>query len=187
MLFLLFACGASTSKVDPKSAAETVANTPKPPIVTNEATEEGLRCQKIDLNIDGKVDVWNYYRDRTGATPLLLKKEIDLNWDGNKDIVTTFTQDGHIQKEEMDQDFDGQFEWIDHYQGNKRVMSEIDTDVDGKYDLFRFYEGDKVRRKEQDTNGDGIIDFWQHLNEQGEVTKIGRDLDGDGIMDVRED
>ena len=66
-------------------------------------------------------------------------------------------------------------------------MSEIDTDVDGKFDLFRFYEGDKVRRKEQDTNGDGVIDFWQHLNDEGEVTKIGRDLDGDGIMDVRED
>ena len=40
----------------------------------------------------------------------------------------------------MDGDFDGRPEWVDHYQGNIRVMTEIDTNYDGKADLFRYYE-----------------------------------------------
>ena len=38
-----------------------------------------------------------------------------------------------------------------------------------------------------DADGDGNIDFWMYLDESGRVVKTGRDIDGDGVMDVRQD
>jgi hypothetical protein len=54
-------------------------------------------------------------------------------------------------------------------------------------DLFKIFENGKLRRKERDTNADGKIDFWEYLDESGNVVKVGRDVDGDGVMDVRND
>ena len=158
------------------------------PLVSESMTTDGLVEQQIDINNDGTGDVFNYYQEREdGAPRLLVVKKVDLNWDGNIDVETAFDEDGNIVKESMDGDFDGRPEWVDHYQGNIRVMTEIDTNYDGKADLFRYYENGIVRRKEQDTDNDGAIDFWQYLDENGIVTKFGRDLDGDGTMDLRED
>ena len=66
-----------------------------------------------------------------------------------------------------------------------RVLSEWDTNNDGRFDEFRSYENGKVRRKERDTNADDQVDQWEYLDEQGRVTKTGRDIDGDGVMDER--
>ena len=38
-----------------------------------------------------------------------------------------------------------------------------------------------------DSKGDGRIDFWEYLDDEGNVLRTGRDLDGDGVMDVRDD
>ena len=148
---------------------------------------DGLVAQQIDLNADGQSDVTNFYRDREDAPRLLVRKEMDLNWDGKIDVRTWFEPDGSIEKEEMDGDFDGVVDWVDHYKGGRRVTSDIDTNSDGKFDLFKTYEQGKVRRKERDTNGDTKIDFWEYLDDDGNVVKTGRDVDGDGVMDVRED
>ena len=55
------------------------------------------------------------------------------------------------------------------------------------FDLFKTYEQGVVRRKERDTNGDGKVDFWEYLDEKGNVLKTGKDLDADGVMDVRDE
>ena len=60
-------------------------------------------------------------------------------------------------------------------------------DYDGAFDLFKIYESGRVSRKERDTNNDGRTDFWEYLDAEGNVVKVGRDVDGDGVMDVRED
>lgn len=162
--------------------------TEETPLVSESMTTEGLIEQQIDINHDGKADVFNYFQQRDEGVPrLLVIKKVDLNWDQKVDVETVFDEEGNLVKESMDGDFDGLHEWIDHYQGNVRVMSEVDTNYDGKPDLFRYYENGVVRRKEQDTDNDGAVDFWQYLDENGIVTKFGRDLDGDGTMDLRED
>ena len=148
--------------------------------------EEDLVQQQIDINGDGKPDVYNDYKVRDDQTKALIHKQVDLNWDGKIDIETWFDVNGQILKEALDGDFDGTAEWVDHYKGNKLVMSEVDTDYDGSYDLFRYYEQEKLRRKEHDSDGDGKIDFWQYYDESGVLKKTGRDLDGDGEMDTRE-
>jgi hypothetical protein len=44
-----------------------------------------------------------------------------------------------------------------------------------------------MRRKESDTNGDGKVDFWEYFDDAGKVIRTGKDLDGDGVMDVRQE
>ncbi len=179
-LLMLIACA-------PKGGSETTGAADVAGMLTERPTESGLIEQQIDLNGDGQADVFNFYRERTEGTRLLVRKEVDLNWDGRVDVRTWFDVANQIEKEEMDGDFDGMVDWVDHYQGGKRVLSKIDTDYDGSFDLYKIFEGGKVRRKERDTNGDGNIDFWEYLDEGGRVIKTGRDIDGDGVMDIRQD
>lgn len=171
----------------PKDRGGVNGAVPTAGVLSESPTDDGLTQQKIDLDGDAVADVSNYWRERSDGPRQLIRKESDLNRDGKIDVRTWFDAAGQIEKEEMDGDFDGQVDWTDHYQGGKRVLSEVDTDYDGAYDLFKVYEGGKVRRKERDTNGDGQLDFWEYLDEQGNVVKVGRDVDGDGVMDVRED
>ncbi|MEL6349133.1 MAG: hypothetical protein AAFV53_38870 [Myxococcota bacterium] len=176
-LALLTACGPKNNNGN-EGVADLVSN------VNERPTEDGLTEQSIDINKDGAPDVFNYYR---GEGRMLVRKDVDLNWDGRVDIRTWFDAAGEMEKEEMDGDFDGNFDWVDLYQSGKRVLSKVDTDYDGQYDLYKIFESGKVRRKERDTDGDGNIDFWEYLDETGQVVKTGRDIDGDGVMDVRED
>lgn len=178
---LLVACG---PKTDPAAAASEAS---RAGVMSERPADDGLIEQKIDINGDGGADVHNFYRERSDAPRLLVRKEVDLNWDGRLDVRTWFDSAGKIEKEEMDGDFDGRVDWVDHYQGGKRVLSEIDTDYNGTFDLFKVYEGGKVRSKQRDTSGDGEVDFWEYLDDDGNVVKTGRDIDGDGVMDIRED
>ena len=176
LLVALVGCGNKDGKLDNFAG-----------VLDEQPTADGLVQQKIDLNNDGKPDIFNYYKERKDAPRMLVRKEMDLNWDGLVDVRTWFDASGAIEKEEMDGDFDSRVDWVDHYQGGRRVTSEIDTNNDGKFDLFKTYEQGLVRRKERDTNADDRIDYWEYLDDAGNVVKTGRDLDGDGVMDVRED
>jgi len=179
---LLIACGPKSGETeDLASSAQEAAQ------LTESVAEDGTIEQRIDLNSDGEPDVYNFYVQPTDGPRALVRKEVDLNWDQRIDVRTWFTSEGKIEKEEMDGDFDGRVDWVDHYQGGKRVLSEVDTDYNGIFDLFKIYESGKVRRKERDSNGDGRVDFWEYLDDEGTVVKVGRDVDGDGVMDVRED
>lgn len=164
---------------------------PTPPII-EKTLPDGLILQEIDISVpqDGRADVFNYLQVRTNAPRLIVRKEADLNMDGTIDTITFFNEEGDVQREETDRDFDGRLDWIDHYQNGLRVMSEIDTNGDGKMNVFSYYEGQpvpKITRKERDTNADGLIDVWERFDGDGYVTKTGRDTDGDGKMDEREE
>lgn len=168
--------GATPTLVEPSEAAA----------MTSSATADGLTQVQVDLNRDGRPEITNYYRERTDAPRLLLRKETDLNRDGKVDVRAQYDDAGQRVKEEMDGDFDGRADWVDHYINGKRTYTEVDTDFNGTFDLFKYYEAGKVRRKERDGNGDGRIDAWEYIDENGTVVKTGRDVDGDGKMDVRE-
>ncbi len=181
---LTVACAGMNNAKKYSSDENDVAETP--PAMVEKASNDGLILVEIDLNSDGRPEVFNYYRERTQADRLLVRKEVDLNKDSRIDVRSFYDETGTLTREEMDGDFDGQVDWVDHYQGERRVMSEVDTDYNGVFDLFKYYEGGNVKRKERDTDGDGRVDFWEHFDAEGNVDKVGRDTDGDGQMDVRE-
>ncbi len=154
--------------------------------VQQQAAADGTLLVQVDVNNDGRADIYNHYRS-DGTSRVLVRKEMDLNRDGRIDVWSSYTDTGVLEKEEMDGDFDGVVDWVDHYQGGRRVMSEVSTQASGRFDLFKYYENGRIRRKERDTNADGRVDFWEYFDDAGHVSKVGWDVDGDGQMDVREE
>ncbi len=183
----LFMALASTACLIKKQSTETTAAVTESSAVRERTTGDGNLVVEVDLDGDDQPDIYNYYRKLEGEGRLLLRKEMDLNQDNRIDVWSFFTETGDLEREEMDGDFDGNIDWIDHYQGGKRVMSEIDTQNAGRFDLFKYYEQGTIRRKERDTTSDGQVDHWEYFDEKGNVVKVGWDIDGDGQMDVREE
>lgn len=170
------------------AAAESAPQEWKSQVTETELKDSRLILQEVDLDTDGRPEIKNYYRPRT-EDRVLVKKEVDLNRDGSIDLISYFDDDGNLKKEEMDSDYDGRFDWTDHYREGRRVMSEYDTETDGMPNVFKYYETDNgvthLARKERDTDGDGKIDVWERFDPTGKVIRTGRDLDGDGKMDER--
>lgn len=156
-------------------------------LITQTPVEDGLVRVDVDLDGDGRPDVMNFQRPRAGAAPLIVRKETDLNRDGRVDVRSFFGETGQIDREEMDGDFDGTFDWVDHYQGGRRVMSEVDTDYDGSTNIWSYYDGNVITRQERDEDGNGLVDYWIRFDAEGNAVRTARDLDGDGKMDVRDE
>ena len=142
----------------------------------------GFRKVTLDINSDFKPDVFNYYRIGEGdEEKLLVRKEIDLNFDGTVD-VSQIWKDGEMTQEQIDADFDGRVDWIDFYDQGERIRAEWDTSFDGRPDLIRYYEAGKLARVEMDTTGDRQIDYWEYY-EDGVMQRSGWDLNADGKVD----
>ena len=187
IVLVTFAC---KPKTDPNASPN---SSPYRMAITEKTLPDGLTLEEVDLNGDGEPEIFNYYREREDSYRLLIRKDADLNMDGRVDVRSWFTDTGKLELEEMDGDFDGQYDMWDHYQDTdgdgapERVASEVDTDFDGKADMFTYYRDGKVIRKERDTNGDDRIDHWEKFDAQGVVVKSGSDSDYDGNVDQRDD
>lgn len=184
LILSLSACGRAGA---PGATAETASR-----VIERDLPEEGLVVQEVDLDGNGRPDIWNYYRERASGPRLRVRKKVDLDLDGRVDVVSTFDERGDLEREEMDADFDGIVDWIDHFKDGVRVLSEADTNFDGRSDVFSYYaigtDGrPHIDRKERDTNGDGLIDLWERFDTEGNVIRTGRDTDGDGKMDERDE
>lgn len=156
-------------------------------LITETPSDDGLVRQEVDLDGNGTPEVINYQRPRTGTAPLIVRKEMDLNRDGNIDARSFFDEDAKLVREEFDGDFDGTFDIVDHYQDGRRVLNEVDTDYDGQTNIWSYYDSDSISRQERDDNGDGLVDYWLRFDDEGNVIRTARDLDGDGKMDVRDE
>lgn len=147
-----------------------------------EFEEGGFRKVNLDINGDQKADVYNYYRTGEGdESRLLVRKEINLNFEGPVDVVQIW-DNGEMLREEIDADFDGRIDWKDYYDGGERIRAEWDTNFDDLPDLIRHYEGGRLSRVEMDTTGDKQMDYWEYYQE-GIMQRSGWDLNADGKID----
>ncbi len=121
---------------------------------------------------------------RTGKPGLLLiRKEMDLNGDGKVDLWRWYRDDGTIEKEALDLDFDGKVDEVIFFDSKGvPVKKEQALNFDGKPNLWKYYEKGQLVRKERDTKGNGRVDTWEYW-EGGKIDRIGIDTDGDGIVD----
>ena len=158
------------------------------------------QIERIDVNSDKKADVYKFYRVLSGdandknAKKVLVRKEMDVNFDQRFDIVQYFTGEPGKEiliREEMDLDFDGRVDTTRHYKDGHVQRVELDLGFDGKIDTWRYYqltkndEGKTVNRlieKRRDKDGDGAVDVWEYFT-KGRLTKIGYDTTGDGSPD----
>lgn len=112
----------------------------------------------------------------------LLRKEVDLNHDGKVDVWSTYGPDGDVTRQAYDLDFDGRIDVIAHYEKGVVVRKEVFQSSGDEPDTFKYYEKGLLQRVERDRNGDGRIDTWEYW-EGEQIDRIGEDLDGDGNVD----
>ncbi len=116
--------------------------------------------------------------------PLLFIKIMDLNLDGKHDVYRFYDESGAVVKEELDLDFDGKIETTDIYVGGIVVQKEIDSQFDEKTDLWKFYdEKGVIVRLEEDQDGDGQVDYWEFYS-GGVLERVEKDTNRDGKPDV---
>lgn len=191
-LSMLAACGGSEASLRERSQD-------KPsPLLEPIYTEDGMKGERFDLNLDGTADIvkWVRYRDRSGQVladarlkeprgeyvEVITRKEMDTNLDGKMDVIRNYNRRGGLTGEQVDTDFDGVLETEATIVDGKVTRVSIDLTGDGKPESTRFYRNGQLQRIERDPNGDGLTDSWSHFENQA-LTRIGTDYDGDGGVD----
>lgn len=179
---LALVAGACAGAQRPQGEAAAEARRGPEPVSPPKADNE--RVVDLDLNTDGKPDVWVFsVPDGSGQGPgRVVRKERDLNGDGRVDLTTYYEGAEQKQREAMDLDFDGKVDSVFFYEGGVNVRRERDLDGDGRTDVWLYYEKERLVRKERDSNRDGRVDYWEYW-EGEQVDRAGEDLDGDGTVD----
>jgi hypothetical protein len=171
---------AAAKKDDAANEGEALSDNIRQKKAGNETVKE------FDLNGDKRADVWVYSVAGKGpdGKPIdrVVRKELDINWDGRVDIARTYDENEQLSVEKLDLDFDGKIDQVNYFEKGVVVRKERDLTASGKPSLWLFYERGRLVRKERDTNGDGKVDYWEYW-EGDQVDRIGEDLDGDGTVD----
>ncbi len=184
----LAGCAADEKKdtntgANPTASNDTGGSQPKMAEVDRSRCDSnGKKVIELDINKDGKPDVWKYYASalENGAKiDVLTCKEADLNHDGKKDIWTYYDNSGNITMEEFSGHWDGQIDHRVYYQNGKKIRAEMDVNFDGKPDIWKYYENDKLVRLERSSNNNGKVDVWEYY-EGGKLDRIGYDDNGSG-------
>lgn len=103
----------------------------------------GTPTKQFDFDGNGVIEVREY---RSGGS--LQRSEMDLDGDGKVDVWTTYDNAGHIASEMMDGDFDGNVDVVDTYSNGQRVQTDIDIDYDGRIDVtWTFTDGQRTSQK----------------------------------------
>lgn len=123
----------------------------------------------------------------TLARLVLVCRESDLNSDGNKDVVRSYTDEGRPLREEADRNFDGRMDELTIFQEGQTLRQEFDGNNDGKIDTKIYFDNGKPLRTERDLTGRSTPENWHpdrwEYFEDGRVVRMGTDLDGDGKVD----
>ena len=181
---VLLATGCSSAK-DATKPTDQGADGEKLSENIRQKTTGNEKVTEFDLNGDKKPDVWTYAVP--AKTPdgkdyeKLVRKELDINWDGKVDIARNYDDREQVEREALDLDFDGHVDQVNYYEKGIIVRKERAL-TSGRPSLWLFYEKGKLVRKERDTNGDGKVDYWEYW-EGDQVDRVGEDLDGDGNVD----
>ena len=144
------------------------------------------RVTEYDLNRDQQPDVFVYTvpaKTEDGRDfDRLVRKEMDINWDGKVDIHRQYDEEERIHVERLDLDFDGRVDQTNFYEKGGLVRKERDVGYTGKSNTWIHFEKGKITRKERDTNNDGKVDYWEYW-ENDQVDRVGEDTNGDGTVD----
>jgi antitoxin component YwqK of YwqJK toxin-antitoxin module len=178
-------CGQNKSAVA-GPAAEPSPGVQKLSDQISEAQQANEKATKYDLNHDGTPDVFSYSvpgkAEDGREIQRVVRKELDLNFDGKVDITKFYGETEQVEREAYDLDFDGKLDQVNFYEKGVVVRKERDLDYNNQTDLWLYLEKGKIVRKERDTNGDGKVDYWEYW-ENDQVERAGEDLDGDGSVD----
>ncbi len=127
--------------------------------------------------------VYGYIGAGTERRRILLCREVDTNFDGVKDLMRTYGDNGEKLTEQADSDYNGKIDtWIT-FGKTRPAKIEVDKSGDGKPDEVRFYTDGVLTRIQRDTNGDEKPDIFE-VYRDGHLERMGVDANFDGQVDV---
>ncbi len=188
------ACGGSNKNKKEKTLAGTgdTKGLIVPRVDQSLCDTKGKKILTYDLNKDNQPDVWKLYMtSNEGGTTveILTCKQVDLDHDGKKDYVQTYSRTGEILSEEFDFTFEGSMDAREHYDSKtgKVYLIERDTDHDQKPDVWEKYTKDgKMESIRRDRNADGMPDLWEQYKD-GQLVAILYDDDFDNKVDRKDE
>jgi hypothetical protein len=152
---------------------------------------DGTRILRIELDLDenGKVDRWDFYReDRT-----LEKVGLSRLNDGVMDSQAFYTADGALQRIDVSVKRDGRFNRTEYYEAGALVRSAEDSDGDGRPDKWETYRPNPTSAPGEpsyaitsaafDDTGRGAPGRRFFYGEKGHIERVEIDADGDGIFE----
>lgn len=188
-----FACGGATS--DPRERYNG-----RDYLLSDEITEDGLVIRRVDIDLDGEADTFEYFRaeDALGQPVteyedllyeryddlVIVRKEMDVNLDGALDLRREYGPGAQLLREEFDVDFDGTFDTTNFYEEGVLSQRSNDTDGDGVAESIIYFREGAIHRIETDVTGEGETDEWEYF-ENDRLVRVGIDLNGDGVIDQR--
>ena len=131
------------------------------------------------MNGDGQPDV-----QRLVQAGKRVCQTVDLNFDGQSDVVVHYDALQRERRKALDLDHDGRTDLVEVYREGSLTAKLLDTDGDGRSDTWREHDGAKLLRIERDTNGDGRGDWLRVLEGLGGGGHELIDLDADGLADL---
>jgi hypothetical protein len=134
--------------------------------------------RSLDADQDGTPEQVRYY-DRKSSE--LLRKEMDLNYDGTADTWIRYEDERVIQRK-LDADFDGTLDTWETYEEDRMASRVVDRNNDGVKDAFYVYEGESLVEERHDADNDGTIDLDIRYENRFRVSAK-EDADHDGRTD----
>jgi hypothetical protein len=188
LLSFLAACGgASQAPASSKAKPAPIASDKFKNATRCDAAKAGRELSYHDLSGRGRpdmVEVLAYTKSSNGATEgHVICMEVDTNRDGVLDLLRTFTEQGDLESEEADRNYDGKSDiWVSYEKGVVAKQS-FDSKFSGVADEFHFYKDGKLKRIERDRNNDTKVDVWEfYVN--GRLERMGIDFDFNGRVDA---
>lgn len=153
---------------------------------------DGTRIDRIELDLDenGKVDRWDFYRgDRT-----LEKVGLSRLNDGVMDAQAYYSADGVLERIEVSTRRDGRYDRTEYYEAGALVRSQEDANGDGrpeKWDTYRPNPGAPagepayaITSSSFDDTGRGTPQRRFVYGDKGAITRVELDPDGDGTFEA---
>lgn len=198
-ILLVAGCGSTPKRADSSTSSVSenggkVKEIQQIKTISTKGSEIDLKSRdfvvkKYDINRDKVPDMLSVYKKvknkETGKKELqLYVKQMDLNHDGKIDVYRFFNEKGMIDKEELDLDFDGQIDAVDHYLNGIVRKRALAMKFSEESTIVKFYdEHRKLIRLEEDQNQNGKVDYWEFYD-AGILNRIEKDTDGDGKSDM---
>jgi hypothetical protein len=167
--------GACTKQVEPaKTPAVGVRDTR---IVHEPCAVDGPGVVQHDLDGDGKPDARHVM---SGGREVC--RALDLNFDGRVDVWVYNDVSGKQRRRESDYDRDGRIDEIALYRDGQLFERQRATTLAGRLDTWQSLQAGKLIKSERDSDGDGRVDQWWEYGVKG-CNLVHSDADGDGRPD----
>jgi hypothetical protein len=150
-----------------------------------------LRRIELDLDSDGAIDRWDFYK----ADGTLEKVGLSQRDDGRMDAEAFYTPEGALRMMRVSTGHNDIFDRTEYYEKDLLVRSEEDTNRDGKLDKWDTYRPEPnvppsvlpfaITSTAFDETGRGRPTRRLIFGPDGRVERVEVDLDGDGHFTVR--